>query len=94
MARKYEWIVYFHQNGIGGGMPGELSRVRSLDEAKGALETFSREVYHDDVSATLYAYSDEAWESAEDFREVGCPFDYPDRLIERGPRGGLKVTRA
>jgi hypothetical protein len=47
----------------------------------------------DNVSATLYAYSDEAWAEAEDFRRVGCPFDYPDRLLELGPRGGVKVTR-
>jgi hypothetical protein len=91
---KYQWIMYLHQNGFGGGMPGELQRVRSIDEARDAFETFCREVYSDDCSATLYAYSDDAWSSAEDFRNVGCPFDYPDRVIERGARGGVKVTRA
>jgi hypothetical protein len=92
MARKYEWIMYPQMNGIPGGHTS-VTRVRSIDEAKSELETFSRETYHDDVSATLYAYSDEAWAEAEDFRNVGCPFDYPDRLIERGARGGLKVSR-
>lgn len=91
MARKYEWIMYQQMNGLPGSE--SVSRVHSIDEAKRALETFSRETYHDNVSATLYAYSDEAWAEAQDFRNVGCPFDYPDRLIERGPRGGMKVSR-
>ena len=90
---KYQWIMYAHQNAYGGGMPGDLSRVTSINAAKDALETFAREVYSDNVSATLYAYSDEAWAEAEDFRDVGCPFDYPDRLLELGPRGGVKVSR-
>ena len=92
MASKYQWIMYAQQN-IPGNISFDLSRVKSLDEAKRALETFSRAVYCDDVSATLYAYSDEAWAEAEDFRSVGCPFDYPDRLIERGTRGAMKVSR-
>lgn len=90
---KYQWIAYFHQNQFGGGMSGDLHRVRSIDEAKSELNRYSRDAYSDDVSATLYAYSDEAWASAEDFRDIGCPFDYPDRVIERGPRGGFKASR-
>jgi hypothetical protein len=90
---KYQWIMYLHQNGFGAGMPGDLHRVRSLEDARSAFETFCREVYSDDCTASLYAYSDETWESAEEFRNVGCPFDYPDRLIERGPRGSVKVSR-
>ena len=93
MARKYEWIMYPQQNDLP-GITGSVSRVRSIDEAKRQLEDFSRDTHHDDVSATLYAYSDEAWAEALEFYNVGCPFDYPDRLIERGARGGLKVSRA
>ena len=89
---KYQWIMYAQQN-MAGGQSFDLSRVTSIGAAKSALETFAREVCSDDVSATLYAYSDEAWTEAEDFRDVGCPFDYPDRLLELGPRGGVKVSR-
>lgn len=92
MARKYEWIVYLSQN-ISGGQSFDLQRARSIRDAQDQFETFCREVYSDDCSALLYAYSDEAWAQALDFRDVGCPFDYPDRLIERGARGGVKVTR-
>jgi hypothetical protein len=89
----YRWIMYLSQN-IPGNMSFGLSRADSLASAREAFETFCEEVYSDDCSATLYAYSDEAWSSAEDFRDVGCPFDYPDKAIERGPRGGVRITNA
>lgn len=92
MARKYEWIVYLSQH-IPGSQSFDLQRARSINDARDQYEDFCAGVYSDDCSATLYAYSDEAWAEALDFRDVGCPFDYPDRLIERGARGGVKVTR-
>lgn len=84
------WIMYAQQI-----MPGNLSfRVtshESLAWCKESLDRFSRAIHTDDVCATLYTYSDDAWKSAREYEDIGCPFDYPDRIIERGPRGGLVV---
>lgn len=88
----FRWIAYSMQNSPG-NQSFLLSRHESLIDAEDNFERFCREVYSDDCHSALYAYSDEAWESAEDFRDVGCPFDYPDRLIEHGPRGGIVVNR-
>lgn len=93
MASKYQWIMYTAQS-IPGGLSFDLDRATSLADAKAKFEKFCRDAWTTDCSATLYAYSDESWAQAQDFRKVGCPFDYPDRLIERGRNGGIKVSRA
>lgn len=87
---KYRWIMYVSQN-TPGNLSFTLERVTSLDAARFAYADYCRAVYTDECSATLYTYTDEAWAEAEDFRDTGCPFDYPDRLIERGPNGGIVV---
>lgn len=96
---NYRWIMYLHhpQGGF------DLQRVASHAEARSALVTFCAEnnVYHDELSpgqygasATLYPYSEEAWEEAEEYRTVGNPFDYPSYIVTRGPRGGTRVESA
>lgn len=87
----YRWIVYVQQN-IPGDLSFTLSRVSSLEAAREAIAEFSRDVGYDDCSATLYPYSEDTWREAQEFEDVGCPFDYPDRIIERGPRGGWRVA--
>lgn len=86
----FRWIIYLQQN-IPGNISFTLDRVASIDAAKDAFREFCYDVYSDDCSASVYAYSDEAWAEAEDFRDVGCPLDYPDFTIGRGPRGGVRV---
>lgn len=85
------WIMYAQIN-----MPCNQSfRVtahESLEWCKASLDKFSRAVGDDNVSATLYTYTDEAWRSAREFEEVGCPLDCADRIIERGPRGALRMV--
>lgn len=88
--RPYRWIMYTSQN-FPGNISFDLSRHTSLDDAKSAFADYCKAVYNDDSHATLYPYSDEDWSSAEDFRDTGCPFDYPSRIIERGPLGGIRV---
>lgn len=88
MANK--WIMYAQQ-------PFGSFRVtchQSLAWAMESLRNYSRAVYCDDVTATLYAYDDESWREARAFESTGCPFDYPDKIIERGPRGALRITNA
>ena len=92
MTTKYRWIMYISQN-IPGNTLFDLQRVTSLDAARVAFADFCRAVYSDECSATLYAYTDEGWTEAESFRDTGCPFDYPDRVIERGPMGGIVARR-
>lgn len=93
-AGGYRWIVYMHQPGPGCFMSFDVVRVENIREALGALETYEREVYEDGCTASLYPYSEEDWAAAEDYRETGCPFDYPSKVIERGPRGGMRVVNA
>jgi hypothetical protein len=92
MSTPYRWIAYTQQN-IPGNPSFELSRHTSLADAVQHVADYGDAVMYDDCSATLYAYSDERWEQAQRFADAGCPFDYPDRLIERGPRGGWRVER-
>ena len=77
-------------------MPGNQSfkrdRHTSMSDAKAAFEKFCRSSGYDS-SMTLYGYSDDAWLSAKDFEDVGCPFDYPDKRIIRGPRNGVVLER-
>lgn len=90
---RYRWIMYVSQN-FPGNMSFDLDRVSSIAQAKDAFREFCQAVFTDDCTATLYPYDDEAWEAADRFRDSGCPFDYPSLIIERGPRGGVRVTTA
>lgn len=93
---KFRWIVYLNQP-MGGF---EVERATSLEGAKQLLRNYSRNTgyYHDlqvsgqyGCSAALYPYSDKDWAEAEEYAEIGCPFDYPSRALEHGPRGGVRV---
>ncbi len=72
----------------------ELIGATSLVTCKDALEEFARNTGSDQVSASLYAFDQAAWELAKEFEDIGCPFDYPCKLIQRGPRGALVVSNA
>lgn len=93
MTGRYRYIMYASQD-IPCNPSFDLSRVASLDNARREYARFCDAVGTDECSARLYAYSDEAWESAEQFRDVGCPFDYPDYVIERGALNGIRVSHA
>jgi hypothetical protein len=87
------WIMYMWQ-AIPGGDSADPIRIDSLDTARDKFEQFGMDMNAEDIVAALYAYSDDAWESAEEFRGIGNPFDYPDKIMERGPRGGILVRNA
>lgn len=91
----FRWIMYM-RDGMGMGGAFELTRVTSLHAARSEFESFADGPcgYKEGTSATLYAYSAEAWESAKEFEYVGCPFDCPDKISERGPRGGIRFVNA
>lgn len=92
--QKYRWIMYLHTP-----MPGDagvnLRRVTSLKAAKEEVLEFEENTgFRDECGAVLYPYSEENWEDAEEFATSGIPFDYPVKLIERGPRGGMVIIDA
>jgi hypothetical protein len=89
----YRWIMYVSQN-IPGNISFDLMRAASLEDAREQYRAYCEAVFSDDCSMTLYPYSEEDWAEAEDFRDTGCPFDYPSKVIERGPKGGLRVINA
>lgn len=86
------WIGYLKQN-IPGSLSFEMVFYDSLDLAKAAFAAYCRDVGYDDCSMTLYfAGNDQAmYDSAKEFENIGCPFDYPDRIIEHGPNGGVRI---
>lgn len=89
---KYRWIVYLHTP-----MPGDVSvtfrRVTSLTGALLALVNFElHSGFADGCTASLYPYSEVNWADANEFATSGNPFDYPSKVIERGPKGGMKIV--
>lgn len=92
--QKYRWIMYLHTP-----MPGNVSvnlrRVTSLTNALLEVINFERDTdFYGQCGAVLYPYSEEDWENAEEFATTGIPFDYPVKVIERGPRGGMVIVDA
>lgn len=87
----FRWISYSHLH-MPGNQSFKLDRHKSISDAKAAFEKFCRDSGYDS-SMTLYGYSDDAWLSAKDFEDVGCPFDCPNRMLSRGPRNGIKLER-
>lgn len=88
----YKYIMYLSLN-----FPGEtgfsLRRVTSLTQAVLEFENFKLNSGMD-ASASLYPYSEENWAEAEEFATSGCPFDYPWKIIETGPQGGVRIINA
>lgn len=83
----YTWIMYMHFN----GPSFQLYRVPDLVTVK-AIMNANDYFNGQGVSASLYPYTGQDWREAVDFEDTGCPFDYPTKVVERGPRGGLKVS--
>ncbi|MFJ2176417.1 hypothetical protein ACIOHE_26440 [Streptomyces sp. NPDC087851] len=96
---NYRWIMYLHDP-LGGF---DVQRVTSLDAARAALIEYGRNTgFNQDLQVTgeygcsgsLYPYTEENWASAMEYRDAGCPFDCPSKLVENGPRGGVRITNA
>jgi hypothetical protein len=88
----FRWISYSQLN-IPGNVSFKLDRHKSIADAREAFETFCRNSGYPDSSMTLYVYSGDAWDSAKSFEDIGCPFDYPTKMITRGPRNGIKIEQ-
>jgi len=88
------WIGYIQQN-IPGSFSFEVRFFPRLSNARMWYENYCYNVGNNDCSMTLYyAGNDQSmYDLAKEYEDIGCPFDYPDRVIERGPRGGIKVSR-
>jgi len=88
------WVCYTSQNVYSGSEC--LTFHTSLKEAVEEYKDYCKGAGTNDCTMRLY-YTHEAHEgrmvkAALEFEGIGCPFDYPDRMIERGPRGGVKVV--
>ncbi|MFI9202656.1 hypothetical protein [Streptomyces sp. NPDC053048] len=89
----FRWIVYLYVADTG-RHEWELERAENLAEARALYAEFCREQGTLSCKAFLYPFTPEDWRSAETFRGLGNPFDHPDYVIERGPRGGVQVKAA
>lgn len=88
---EYEFIAYLHHEAWSHSF--ELHRFRSEREALDYLRKQERET-GEQYSMSLYGYTTKDWWEAKGFETIGCPFDYPWKISERGPRGGLKLVNA
>lgn len=94
---KIRWISYTQQN-IPGNHSFKLSFLSNLAQAREEFEEFCEEVGTEECSMSLYATNGDEGEggmihAAKEFDGVGCPFDYPDKMVERGTRGGIRFVR-
>lgn len=96
---KYRWIAYYHHP-LGGF---EVERHTNLYTAGRGLVDYCENTgfYYDlqvngeyGCTASLYPFTEEDWAEAKEYEEIGCPFDYPSKLLKRGPRGGVSVINA
>ena len=87
----YRWIMYTSQN-TPGNVSFDLTRHASLKDAKSFFEDFCEAVGTNECRASLHVHDEQSWNEALEFIDTGCPFDYPDRVIECGPQGGIKVS--
>lgn len=90
---EYRWILYVQINGIPSGPP-DPERFGSLAEVRDHVEQFQMDHNHTDVTGFLYGYGPEEWETAQEFAGIGTPFDYPAKVAEVGPRGGITIRNA
>lgn len=81
-----KYIAYWGQPMFPGTEPYQYKTLSDLRE--GFLE-YCEGVGVDNCSGPVYGWSEEAWASALDFQGIGCPFDCPWFIVERGPRGGV-----
>lgn len=86
-----KYIAYWGQPMFPGTIPYAYKSLQDL--RKGFLE-YCEGVGVDDCSGPVYGWSEENWESAVEFQGIGTPFDHPWMIVERGPRGGVKIENA
>lgn len=93
---KIRWISYTQRN-IPGNQSLQLDFLASLSQAKEVFREFCDGVGSDDCSMLLYFVAADEKDAmvsvAKEFENIGCPFDYPAKVVERGPRGGIRFVR-
>lgn len=87
------WIVYMYK---GEEFSSEFGLITAENgrEAMEALKNYVGSGTSADAGASIYPYTPEDWESALDFKDSGCPFDYPSKRIDRGARGGFRMVQS
>lgn len=83
-----KWILYSGQD-FGGE---EITKHDSLAECRERVK-YNNSCTSSYWNGRVYPYTEENWEDAMDFKDSGCPFDYPSYLVETGVRGGVSVSR-
>lgn len=87
------WISYTTQN-IPGNQSFSLDFHSSLRAAKAAFASYCWELDCTNCSMLLYYAGNrqDMYELAKEYEKIGCPFDSPDKLLEYGPRNGIKLV--
>lgn len=97
MTKRINWISYTMQN-IPGNILSDVNYHHTLADARQAYIDYCDAVGTDECSMSLYYVpaneQEDMMSIARQFEDVGCPFDYPSKIVERGPRGGVKIVNA
>jgi hypothetical protein len=89
------FYISYEADTFPGNRTFQVRRYRSLAALTEGFREFARAIgrdYHDPngtAYATVYVTdSEQDWQSAQDFADIGCPFDCPSFTLGIGPRGG------
>lgn len=84
------WIMYAFTS-FPGGQQFRVSTHESLEWCIESLAKFSKSTGDYRVSASLYPFDEKSWKVAREYQNIGCPFDYPTKIIERGILGAFRI---
>ena len=84
------YIMYIHYS-MGGF---DLKQAGSLSEVRRLFRRAGEQGGDENVSASLYPWSEADWAEAVEYDTIGCPFDYPWKIVEFGKRGGVVISNA
>lgn len=90
---KMRWITYASIV-MAGNQSSDMGFHPNLNSVKAAYLEFCEAMSGYECIMTVYFAGDDQsmYDLAKEYETIGVPFDYPDKLVERGPRGGIKVT--
>lgn len=88
----HNYILYVEQN-FPGNVTFDLHEVNDVTTARELVEAAADELMID-CTGRIYPWTEENWALAREYANIGCPFDYPDFVVERDDNGDYYATRA
>lgn len=87
-ARRF---ILYVSNVIPGNVSFELITATGKLDAVQRVRQFADDTGMD-ACATVYGFDSESWAEAQEYREIGCPFDYPMGTVDLTDSGTYKFN--